>query len=131
MLLWPMYYQGENFPTKWHDWYIILQYLPLQDVVRTTILSKDWMYKWASIPQVEFTYNFFFEKCRNLEYLEVSSMSWQFFCCIVVQYMSLLFTSLNTSQLKLNCSIKGVYYYMKIKWFNFMSFQLINIYQTT
>ena len=49
----------------------ILQRLPLQDVVRTSLLSSKWRYKWTSIPKLDFS-NDFFQKCRDLELHEVS-----------------------------------------------------------
>ncbi|XP_020206139.1 F-box/FBD/LRR-repeat protein At1g13570 isoform X2 [Cajanus cajan] len=42
----------------------ILQYLPIQEQVRTSILSRKWRHKWASAPQLEFNGNFF-EKCHE------------------------------------------------------------------
>lgn len=50
----------------------ILQRLQLQDVVRTSLLSSKWRYKWTSIPKLDFS-NDFFQKCRDLELHEVSS----------------------------------------------------------
>ncbi|XP_071734763.1 F-box/FBD/LRR-repeat protein At1g13570-like isoform X2 [Rutidosis leptorrhynchoides] len=37
----------------------ILDFLPLQDAVRTSILSKNWRYKWTTINQVVFGNDFF------------------------------------------------------------------------
>ena len=64
MQQWPIYYQCENFPTS-DVIDIILQHLPLKDLVKTNILSKKWRYKWVSV-QLEFTDNFL--KCNNPEY---------------------------------------------------------------
>ncbi|KAG5062937.1 hypothetical protein AAZX31_02G119800 [Glycine max] len=50
----------------------ILQRLQLQDVVRTSLLSSKWRYKWTSVPKLDFS-NDFFQKCRDLELHEVSS----------------------------------------------------------
>ncbi|KAL2349057.1 hypothetical protein Fmac_003057 [Flemingia macrophylla] len=44
----------------------IMEYLPIQDVVKTSILSPKWRYTWTSVPQLEFT-NAFFKKCKHLE----------------------------------------------------------------
>ncbi|KAK4434303.1 F-box/FBD/LRR-repeat protein [Sesamum alatum] len=47
----------------------ILKYLPLRDVVRTSILSRGWRYKWVTIPYLVFDENFqesLPEKC-NIE----------------------------------------------------------------
>ncbi|TKY69460.1 F-box/FBD/LRR-repeat protein [Spatholobus suberectus] len=51
----------------------ILQYLPIQDLVKTSILSRKWRYMWASVPQLQFENNFF-ENCKRLENLEASSI---------------------------------------------------------
>ncbi|MFS7949310.1 putative F-box domain, leucine-rich repeat domain superfamily, F-box-like domain superfamily [Helianthus anomalus] len=37
----------------------ILDRLPLQDAVRTSILSRNWRFKWTTISQIVFDKNFF------------------------------------------------------------------------
>ncbi|XP_051139050.1 putative F-box/FBD/LRR-repeat protein At4g03220 [Andrographis paniculata] len=36
----------------------ILERLPLPDVVRTSVLSKEWRYKWSTIPHLNFDWDF-------------------------------------------------------------------------
>ncbi|XP_051139744.1 F-box/FBD/LRR-repeat protein At1g13570-like [Andrographis paniculata] len=36
----------------------ILKYLPLADAVRTTVLSREWNYKWLTIPHIDLGWNF-------------------------------------------------------------------------
>ncbi|GMP58374.1 hypothetical protein CsSME_00022064 [Camellia sinensis var. sinensis] len=43
----------------------ILMSLPLQDVVRTSILSRKWRYMWARLPQLVFDDKFCRESIRN------------------------------------------------------------------
>nr|GFC27810.1 hypothetical protein [Tanacetum cinerariifolium] len=33
---------------------IILCFLPIQEAVRTSILSREWRYRWIKIPKLEF-----------------------------------------------------------------------------
>ena len=42
----------------------ILHHLPIQDVVKTSILSRKWRYMWASVSRLEFGYEFF-QKCEH------------------------------------------------------------------
>ncbi|XP_020224816.1 F-box/FBD/LRR-repeat protein At1g13570 [Cajanus cajan] len=51
----------------------ILSKLSIQDLIRTSILSRGWRYKWTSVPQLAFE-NDFFEKCKHLEFHETSSV---------------------------------------------------------
>ena len=37
----------------------ILRHLPIQDVVKTSILSRKWRYMWASVSRLKFGYEFF------------------------------------------------------------------------
>lgn len=37
----------------------ILKHLHIQDLVRTSILSRNWRYMWISVPQLEFDEKFF------------------------------------------------------------------------
>uniref|UniRef100_A0A5B7AK66 F-box domain-containing protein n=1 Tax=Davidia involucrata TaxID=16924 RepID=A0A5B7AK66_DAVIN len=37
----------------------ILECMPIQDAVKTSILSRKWRYKWAMLPQLVFDYKFF------------------------------------------------------------------------
>ncbi|XP_029125665.1 F-box/FBD/LRR-repeat protein At1g13570 [Cajanus cajan] len=48
---------------------VILQHLPIEDLVKTTILSRKWRYMWTSVPQLKFNSNFF-SKCEDLGCLE-------------------------------------------------------------
>ncbi|XP_051139751.1 uncharacterized protein LOC127257396 [Andrographis paniculata] len=36
----------------------ILKYLPLPDVVRTSVLSREWRYKWLTVPNLDFDWDF-------------------------------------------------------------------------
>ncbi|XP_051115821.1 F-box/FBD/LRR-repeat protein At1g13570-like [Andrographis paniculata] len=36
----------------------ILKHLPLKDVVRTSVLSREWRYKWLSVPHLNFDHDF-------------------------------------------------------------------------
>lgn len=51
----------------------ILQRLPFQDLVKTSVLARAWRYMWSSTPRREFRDDFF-EKCNHLGYLETSGI---------------------------------------------------------
>ncbi|KAH1236631.1 hypothetical protein AAZX31_08G098000 [Glycine max] len=51
----------------------ILQRLPFQDLVKTSVLARAWRYMWSSTPRREFRDDFF-EKCNHLGYLETSAI---------------------------------------------------------
>ncbi|XP_020206135.1 F-box/FBD/LRR-repeat protein At1g13570 isoform X2 [Cajanus cajan] len=51
----------------------ILRYLSIDDLVKTSILSRKWRYMWASVPQLEFD-NDFFLTCECVEGIESSSI---------------------------------------------------------
>uniref|UniRef100_M1BA52 Ubiquitin-protein ligase n=2 Tax=Solanum tuberosum TaxID=4113 RepID=M1BA52_SOLTU len=51
----------------------ILGHLPLKDAVKSSILSKDWRYKWATRQELEFDYHFFelfahFQEAKTIIY---------------------------------------------------------------
>ncbi|KAK7309923.1 hypothetical protein RJT34_07053 [Clitoria ternatea] len=51
----------------------ILKHLPIDELIRTSILSKKWRYKWSFSPTLEFE-NDFFQKYKHLKYLETSNI---------------------------------------------------------
>ncbi|RDY09832.1 F-box/FBD/LRR-repeat protein, partial [Mucuna pruriens] len=44
----------------------ILEYMPVEDIIKTSILSRKWRYRWTSVQRLEFTNNFF-EKSKHFE----------------------------------------------------------------
>ncbi|KAK7309922.1 hypothetical protein RJT34_07052 [Clitoria ternatea] len=51
----------------------ILKHLPIDELIRTGILSKKWTYKWSFALTLEFE-NDFFQKYKHLQYLETSNI---------------------------------------------------------
>ncbi|OWM91259.1 F-box/LRR-repeat protein At3g26922-like [Punica granatum] len=50
--------------------YHILSFLPMKDVVTTSILSKKWQYFWASVPNLEFCESDFSERSLFMNFVD-------------------------------------------------------------